>query len=58
MNAYLSRSRMAGLGWPLPAEFDDAQLETLLYPPPRAVASERRPGRTGRWFTGNCGGRM
>ena len=43
VNAYLSRSRMAGLGWPLPAEFDDAQLETLLYPPPRAVASERRP---------------
>jgi hypothetical protein len=28
-NAYLSRSRMAGLGWPLPAKFDDAQLETL-----------------------------
>ena len=42
-NGYLSRSRMAGQGWPLPAEFDDAQLETLLYPPPRAVASERRP---------------
>ena len=34
---------MAGLGWPLPAEFDDAQLETLLYPPPPAVATERRP---------------
>ena len=29
VNAYLSRSRMAGLGWPLPAKFDDAQLETL-----------------------------
>ena len=43
VNAYLSRSRMAGLSWPLPAELDDAQLETLLYPPPRAVASERRP---------------
>ena len=43
VNAYLSRSRMAGLGWPLPAEFDDAQLETLLYPPPPAVATERRP---------------
>jgi len=29
VNADLSRSRMAGLGWPLPAKFDDAQLETL-----------------------------
>src|SRR5271165_7610599 len=43
VNAYLSRSRMAGLGWPLPAELDDAQLETLLYPPPPAVAAEQRP---------------
>ena len=43
VNAYLSRSRMVGLGWPLPDELDDAQLETLLYPPPPAVATERRP---------------
>ena len=43
VNAYLSRSRMAGLGWPLPEELDDSQLETLLYPPPPAVAAERRP---------------
>jgi len=43
VNAYLSRSRMAGLGWPLPDELDDAQLETLLYPPPPTVATERRP---------------
>src|SRR4051812_4572898 len=43
VNTYLSRARMAGLGWPLPAEFDDAQLERLLYPPPPTVATERRP---------------
>src|SRR6195952_2548466 len=43
VNTYLSRARMAGLGWPLPAEFDDAQLERLLYPPPPAVATECRP---------------
>src|SRR3954471_24484982 len=43
VNTYLSRARMAGLGWPLPAEFDDAQLERLLYPPPPAVAIECRP---------------
>ena len=43
VNAYLSRARMAGLGWPLPVGLDDAQLERLLYPPPPAVASEQRP---------------
>jgi IstB-like ATP binding protein/Sigma-70, region 4 len=44
VNAYLSRSRMAGLGWPLPAEFDDAQLETLraTRPGSRLVPPTRR----------------
>lgn len=32
-----------GLGWPLPDELDDAQLEILPYPPPPALASEQRP---------------
>jgi len=27
----------------LPDELDDAQLETLLYPPPSAAATEQRP---------------
>lgn len=43
VNTYLSRARMAGLGWPLPTELDDEQLERLLYPPPPDVATERRP---------------
>jgi hypothetical protein len=43
VNGCLSRARRAGLGWPLPDELDDAQLETLLYPPPSAVATEQRP---------------
>src|SRR5208337_637548 len=43
VNTYLNRSRRAGLGWPLPDGLDDAQLETLLYPPPPAVAAEQRP---------------
>lgn len=29
----LRRARMANLTWPLPTEYDDAQLEQLLYPP-------------------------
>ena len=43
VNGCLSRARRAGLGWPLPEELNDAQLETLLYPPPSAVATEQRP---------------
>ena len=43
VNGCLSRARRAGLGWPLPDELDDAQLETLLYPPPSAAATEHRP---------------
>jgi len=43
VNGCLRRARRAGLGWPLPDELDDAQLETLLYPPPSAVATEQRP---------------
>ena len=30
---YLSRARDAGLSWPLPAGYDDAALENLLFPP-------------------------
>ena len=30
---YVSRATACGLGWPLPASLDDAQLERMLYPP-------------------------
>jgi transposase len=43
VNSYLGRARMVGLNWPLAEEFSDAELETLLYPPPPDVAAERRP---------------
>jgi transposase len=43
VNSYLGRARMVGLDWPLADEFSDAELETLLYPPPPDLASERRP---------------
>ena len=43
VNSYLSRARLAGLGWPLPDGLDDARLEALLYPPPPDVATEQRP---------------
>ena len=43
VNSYLNRTRLAGLTWPLPDGLSDAQLETLLYPPPPAVAADQRP---------------
>ncbi len=43
VNTYLGRARMAGLTWPLAEGIGDAQLETLLYPPPPDVAADRRP---------------
>ncbi|MBM4408329.1 MAG: IS21 family transposase, partial [Chloroflexi bacterium] len=36
------RAQRAGLGWPLPDDFDDAQLEARLFAPP---AAPRDPGR-------------
>ena len=39
----LGRAAAAELGWPLPAELDDAQLETLLAPPRPIEPSRPRP---------------
>ena len=39
---YIDRAVRAGLSWPLPAGLTDEDLERLLFPPPAAVAPERR----------------
>ena len=39
---YLNRVKAAGLGWPLPSEYDDAALELLLFPP-AVTQPERKP---------------
>jgi len=39
---YLLRAKLAGLGWPLPAELDDGRLEDLLSPPQRPVSADMR----------------
>lgn len=36
----LRRAQAANLSWPLPVELDDAQLETLLYPPAKKIPPE------------------
>lgn len=38
---HLGRARMAGIGWPLPAEMDDEGLERLLFPPPPPSSVQR-----------------
>ena len=38
----LARAQRAGLGWPLPDDLDDAQLEARLFTP---VVAPRSPGR-------------
>jgi hypothetical protein len=55
VNGCLSRARRAGLGWPLPDELDDAQLETLLYPPPSAARRCGACANSAR--SARCGGR-
>ena len=40
---YVHRATASGLGWPLPASLDDAQLERMLYPPREPVVSGARP---------------
>ncbi len=40
---YLARAEAAGVGWPLPAELDEAALEARLFPPPTGELAARRP---------------
>jgi transposase len=40
---YLMRARAAGVGWPLPAAMDDADLEARLFPAAPTVAAARPP---------------
>ena len=49
VSGYLSRARAAGVSWPLPADLDDEQLESLLFPPPPAIATDQRPTPDWAW---------
>jgi transposase len=40
---YLARAEAAGLSWPLPADMDEATLETKLFPPPSLESAAARP---------------
>ena len=43
VNRYLRRAVRRGLGWPLPAELDDAALEARLFPRAAPAAGRARP---------------
>lgn len=45
---YLTRAKSAGLSWPLPGEFDEAELEQKLFPP-RSETVAARAERTPDW---------
>src|SRR6516165_4293700 len=49
VSGYLSRARAAGVSWPLPADLDDEQLESLLFPPPPTIATDQRPTPDWAW---------
>src|SRR6266851_1543891 len=49
ISTYLSRARAAGIGWPIPEELDDAQLEALLFPPPPGTPADQRPMPDWAW---------
>lgn len=38
VHEYLKRAEAAGIGWPIPAEWNDTQLQTALFPPATAPA--------------------
>ncbi len=40
---YLARARQAGIGWPLPADIDEAELRALLFCSQRQAQAARRP---------------
>ena len=40
---YLKRAERAGIGWPLPPEMDNSQLERMLFAPPISMPSSERP---------------
>ena len=45
VNGYLSRARRAGIGWPVPDDLDDEQLERRLFPLPADVPADLRDAR-------------
>ena len=55
VSRYLQRAVRRGLGWPLPAELDDAALEARLFPRTAPVAGRARPDcfpAPRRWLAG------
>jgi len=49
VSEYLARARRAGVGWPLPDDLGDEQLEAMLFPPLSQLPVEQRPVPDWAW---------
>jgi len=55
---HLARAREAGLGWPLPDDMDDGQLEARLFAKPEPPPSRAGRCPTGPPSSGSCDARV
>jgi transposase len=46
VHKYLKRAEAAGLGWPLPEDWDEARVEAMAFPRTGPTAAEKSPART------------
>ena len=46
VHKYLKRAEAAGLSWPLPADWDEARVEALVFPRREPSIAEHNPART------------
>ncbi len=55
VHEYLAAAQAAGVRWPLPADWDDAQVERTLFPQrPAPTVWRKHPERIGQRSTRNC----
>src|SRR5438445_3193289 len=46
VHKYLKRAKAAGVTWPLPADWDEARIEAMVFPRREATVAEHNPART------------
>lgn len=50
VSTYISRAKLAGVTWPLPADMDDNKLSTLLFPSAPKDTNDKRPEPDVTWI--------
>jgi transposase len=46
VHKYLNRAEAAGIKWPLPEGWDEARLESAVFPPNETMVAEKNPAHT------------